>query len=50
VHTVKSVHCAYLTPYDIVVDENFNQIYPEKTGAVPKALTEMLARTKEIIH
>lgn len=50
VHTVKSVHCAYLTPYDIVVDENFNQIYPEKTGAVPNSLTELLAKQKEFIR
>ena len=49
-HTVKSVHCAYLTPNDIVVDEKMNQIYPEKTGVAPNSLTELLAKQKEFIR
>jgi hypothetical protein len=39
-----------LMPRDIVVDEKMNQIWPQKTGTTPKALTEMLARNKEVIR
>ena len=31
---------------DIVIDKNLNQIYPEKTGAMPMILQELLQRTK----
>jgi len=39
-----------LMPRDIVVDEKMNQIWPQKTGATPKALTEILSRNKEVIR
>ena len=39
-----------LMPRDIVVDANLKQIWPEKTDVAPSALTNLLAKTKEIIH
>jgi hypothetical protein len=49
-YTLYNVYCKQLTPNDVVIDKNLNQIWPKKTGAVPTTLTEMLSRTKEIIR
>ena len=33
-----------LTDKHVVIDENLNQIYPEKTGKMPSVLTELLSK------
>jgi hypothetical protein len=49
-YTLHDVYCEQLTPNDVVVDKNLNQIWPIKTGMAPYKLTEMLLRKKEIIR
>ena len=49
-YTMRSVNCRYLNNQDIIVDENLNQIWPEKTNKMPVSLVQLLSRTKEIIH
>ena len=49
-YTLRSVNCRHLNSKDIVVDEHLNQIWPKNTKKIPVALTQLLARTKEIIH
>ena len=44
------LHFSPLLSHDIVIDSNLNQIWPQRTGTIPKALTELLARNKEIIR
>ena len=49
-YTLCAVVCYPLTDKHIVMDSNLNQIWPIKTGTMPKALTQLLAKTKEEIH
>lgn len=49
-YILRSVRCFPLMDKDIVVDENFNQIWPKKTGKMPDELTSLMAKTKEIIR
>lgn len=48
--TWHSVYCEQARPQDIIVNPDLQQMWPENTGYVPNVLTEMLARTKEIIR
>jgi len=45
-----SVYCEQARPQDIIVNPDLQQIWPQRTGTIPKALTELLARNKEIIR
>ena len=49
-YTLYFVKCRPLGSKDIVVDDNLNQIWSQKTNAAPKELIALLAKTKEEIY
>lgn len=49
-YTFRGVSYSLLTPKDIVVDTNLNQIWPVKTGKMPDALVKIFSKQKEIIR
>lgn len=49
-YTLYDVYCEQLTPDDVVVNKNLNQIWPIRTGMIPYKLSEMLLRKKEVIR
>ena len=50
-YTLCTVVCYPLTDKHIVMDSNLNQIWPTKTGTMPKVLTELLSKNAiEIIQ
>ena len=50
-YTLRNVVCYPLTDKHVVIDSNLNQIWPTKTGMMPKVLTELLSKnTTEIIQ
>ena len=47
---VKTVHYRTVEKGDIFVDNNLNQIWPKKTGKMPVALTNLLAKKTEKVY
>lgn len=46
-YTLRTVNCRYLNDQDIVMNTNFEQIWPIKSHNIPHALAELLARKTE---
>ena len=42
------VNYRHVTKDEYIVDENLNQLWPEKTGKVPPVLTQLLLKTNEV--
>jgi len=40
----------YVKDDETIIDENLNQVWPEKTDKVPPALVQLLSKTKEVIR